>query len=213
MATKQRVGRGPRPAGAPDVRTEMLQATLDCLRERGYAGTSTREIARRGGFNASLVFYYFGSLHGLLLAALDWNSERRRLRYRQVLEDAATVEDLLHAARRIYEEDVAGGHITVFSEMVSGSLSDPELREELAKRADPWIEVVQDAVERLIDGSPLKDAVPTKAVATGLVAFYMGLNLLVHLNRDPEVGKSPLDAAERFAPLLGGLFQGAPGGD
>lgn len=193
------------------TRDRILNAALETLKDRGYAGTSIREIARRGDFNSALISYYFGGLRSLLLEALDQNSERRRIRYRHALEDARTLEALLRAARHIYEEDVRGGHITVFSEMVSGSLSDPELREELAKRADPWIRVVQDAVEGLVEDSPFAEALPAKAVATGLVAFYMGLNLLVHLNRDPEVGESLLDAAERFAPLLGGLFEGAPG--
>ena len=196
------------------TRERILDAALETLKEKGYAGTTVREIAGRGNFNSALVSYYFGGLRSLLLEALDRNSEQRRLRYRQVLENATTIEDLLRAARRIYEEDVTGGHITVFSEMVSGSLSDPDLRAELARRADPWIDLVEEALERFVSRTALKDAVPAKALATGLVAFYMGLNLLVHLNRDPDVGDSLLNAAELFAPLLGGLvLEGASGGD
>ena len=74
------------------TRDQILEATLETLRDEGFAGATSRAIARRGDFNQALVFYYFGSLDGLLLAALDLTSERRLARYRESLAGAKTLE-------------------------------------------------------------------------------------------------------------------------
>ena len=47
----------------------IVKAALETLREEGFAGASSRAIARRGGFNQALIFYHFGSLANLLLEA------------------------------------------------------------------------------------------------------------------------------------------------
>ena len=52
-----------------DTRARIVAATLTTLKERGFAGTSTRAIARAGGFGQPLIFYYFDSLDELLIVA------------------------------------------------------------------------------------------------------------------------------------------------
>ena len=51
-----------------ETRERILQAALEALRTKGFAGASTRAIAEIGGHNPALTFYYFGSLHELLLS-------------------------------------------------------------------------------------------------------------------------------------------------
>src|SRR3954463_14280312 len=64
---------------APDgTRNQILRAAFDTLEDKGFAAATSRAVAERGGFNQALVFYYFGSMDALLLAALDWTNERRR---------------------------------------------------------------------------------------------------------------------------------------
>jgi len=192
----------------------MLKAALDCLRERGYAGTSTREVARRGGFNSSLVFYYFGSLHGLLLAALDWNSERRRERYTELLRDIEDPADFARVALQIYREDLDGGHITVFTEMAAAALNDPDLATELSARTNPWIDLMDQAFSRFLKGSPVEHLVASQELATAAVALYMGVNLLTRFDPDGAHANRIFGLAERMTPLLAGLvMNGVPDGD
>ena len=84
------------------TRDQILEATLETLKEEGFAGATSRAIARRGGFNQALVFYYFGSLDGLLLAALDLTSERRLERYREAFAQAKGLEEMLRVSAEIY---------------------------------------------------------------------------------------------------------------
>jgi AcrR family transcriptional regulator len=52
-------------------REALLTAAVTLFAERGYARTTTRELADRAGVDASLIARYFGSKAGLYLAALQ----------------------------------------------------------------------------------------------------------------------------------------------
>lgn len=78
-----------------DRRAQIIQPAIESLKEVGYAGTSIREIARRGDFNSALISNYFGGLHKLPLAALDHSSEIRMRRYTQAVKEASGLEELM----------------------------------------------------------------------------------------------------------------------
>src|SRR4051794_7058586 len=92
-------------SSAQTTKQQIAHAALEALRTEGFAGATSRTIARIGGFNQALIFYHYGSLEHLLLAALDMTSAERMARYRSALEKAATPEELVKMARRIYRED------------------------------------------------------------------------------------------------------------
>jgi AcrR family transcriptional regulator len=189
------------------TKEQILAAALETLRKDGFAGATSRAVAARGGFNPALVFYYFGSMDALLLAALDRTSEQRLAAYREALADAHRLEDVIAAAARLYEDDRASGHIDVVSQMIAGSVARPELAPAMTARMQPWIELCEDVVGRALAETPLA-AIPKREVAYAIVTFYLGANLLTHL--DP--GGAGADAlAARLAelqPLLGSLLVG-----
>src|SRR5438067_9546412 len=95
---------------AQTTKQQIAHAALEALRSEGFAGATSRAIARIGGFNQALIFYHYGSLENLLLAALDLTSAERMARYREAVDDASTLEELVEVARRIYREDRESGH-------------------------------------------------------------------------------------------------------
>jgi AcrR family transcriptional regulator len=198
-ATGTEVRRGPRGG---DVRGELIEAALETLRTKGFKGASARAIAKAAGLNSALIFYYFGSLNDLLLAALDRSSETRMQRYRDAAARADTLEELADLAAMIYREDIEGGHITVFSELVGASLSHPELAPEIVVRAEPWLQFVEEVLGRFLKGSPFEGLLPTREVAFALIALYMGVNLLTHLDGDRERIDSLFGTAQSMAALL-----------
>ena len=191
-----------------DIRPEIIEAALETLRSKGFKGATARAIAEVGGFNSSLIFYYFGSVNGLLLAALDHSSEQRMTLYRAAAEQTKSLPELAEVAMRIYEEDVAGGHITVFSELVGASLSQPELAPEIMARAQPWLDFVEGVIADVLKGSPFEHMVPTRDIAFAVIAFYMGVNLLTHLDEDQERVRSLFELARSVAPLISPLLPG-----
>lgn len=193
-------------ARPPDRRAQMIEAAIESLKDVGYAGTSIREIARRGGFNSALISYYFGGLHQLLLAALDHSSEIRMRRYSEAVEKAKDLEQLLAVARQIYREDVEGGHITIFTEMVAASLAHRELGPELAARAEPWMDFVEGAIRKGLGDNPLLQLIPPREIAYSVLCFYLGVNVMTQLEPESKRVDGLFDLANQFAPLVGPLL-------
>jgi AcrR family transcriptional regulator len=184
----------------------IAEAALETLKGKGYAGASAREIGRAGDFNQALIFYHFGSVQNALLAALDLVSARRMRAYGSAFESARTMAELASLARRIYAEDLENGYVTVLGEMVAGGVSDGELGGAVAARLRPWIEMVADKLDELLVGSPLQALLPARDMAFAIVAFYLGADMLSHLEGDHGRAESLLALGERYSPLLGALL-------
>ena len=191
-------------------RAQMIEAAIESLKEVGYTGTSIREIARRGGFNSALISYYFGGLHGLLLAALDHSSAIRMRRYTEAVERSTSLEEMMDVARQIYREDVEGGHITIFTEMVAASLAHPELAPELIARSEPWLDFVEGAVRKAAGDNPVFQMVPAREIAYAILCFYLGVNLMTQLDEDNSRVEGLFDLAGRFAPVVAQMLGSVP---
>src|SRR5947207_14010038 len=108
MAKAGRASRPGQAAGATSnaTRAALVDAAIESLRFDGYAGASARAIAARAGSNQSLVFYHFGSVAELLLAALDEVSDRRLRRYTAAVAGLESPTRLVAAATEIFREDL-----------------------------------------------------------------------------------------------------------
>ena len=191
---------------AARTRAQLVQAALETLKEEGFAGATSRAIARAGGFNQALIFYHYGSVDALLLAALDATSEERMARYREAVADAGSVEELAEVAARIYSEDRESGHMTVVSQLVAGSVARPELAPEVLARMEPWIDFAEEALVRVLRGTALEGALPTRELAYAAVTFYLGVNLLANLDPEPERTAAVFEQVRAFAPGLEALL-------
>jgi AcrR family transcriptional regulator len=176
-------GKRGRPGGEA-TRQQIVDAALQALKTTGFGGATSRAIARAGGFNQALIFYHFGSLDALLLAALDRTSEERLGRYRQAVDDADTIEELAAVTARLYAEDRDSGHMTVVSQMVAGSVARPELAPAILARMEPWLELCEDALGKARARLDLPELIPVRDLAYAVVTFYLGVNLLTHLDAD-----------------------------
>jgi AcrR family transcriptional regulator len=184
------------------TRQRIVEATLETLKNEGFAGATSRAIARRGDFNQALIFYHFGTLDGLLLAALDKTSEDRLSRYRQAVAKAGTAQELAEVAARIYREDRDRGHMTVVSQMIAGSVARPDLAREMLTRMEPWIDLAEQVLAKALSGLPAAQAMPLRDLAYALATFYLGLNLLTHLDEDHEQTEALVSQLRTLAPLL-----------
>jgi AcrR family transcriptional regulator len=183
------------------TKQRIVEAALATLTKDGFAGTSARAIARRGGFNQALIFYHFGTVNDLLLAALDRTSEVRMARYAQSVREVATVQEAVGVATELYREDLASGHITVLSELIAGSLDRPDLAPEIVARLEPWIDLASDAVQRVLAPLGVTALVPPRTIAYAIVALYLGVDLLSHLGHDDARAEALFDAAQGLASL------------
>lgn len=51
------------------VRESLIRAAIDCLEEKGYERTTTRDIMARAGLSAGAFYHYFGSKEELIAAS------------------------------------------------------------------------------------------------------------------------------------------------
>jgi AcrR family transcriptional regulator len=189
---------------ATDSRDRIVQAALEALRTKGFAGSSARTIAAFADVNPGLIFYYFSSLEELLLAALRESSTERLERHRAAAEEVRTPHELVALLRRIYEEDAASGQIRVVSEMVAGSVARPELGREVMDVMEPWVTLAEEAVTRVLADSrlPVAALASPRELALAGVTFYLGANLVTHMSQAPEAIDALLASAERAAGML-----------
>jgi AcrR family transcriptional regulator len=170
------------------TKAQILDAAARTLQGEGFSSTSARAIGRTGGFNHALIFYHFGSVPELLLAALDASSSARLERYREAARLAGSLQDFTRRASELYREDVESGHVAILAEMVAGSSSSEDLRTELAARVEPWIRFTEETIDRFLGSSPLRQLLPAGDLAFLAVASFLGIELMSHLLGDRSRG-------------------------
>ena len=187
------------------TRRQLVDAAIETLKADGYVGASARTIAQRAGLNQGLIFYHFGSVANLLLAALDSVSEERLERYEAEVSDVTSPTQLVEVAEGIFRNDLDAGYITVLVEMIAGASSTPGLGPEVSARIKPWTAFAQSSVEASLGASPLNSVLPAREVAHAIVALYLGLEMLSHLDDDPEPALALFARARQIAPLVEAL--------
>ena len=185
-----------------DTRATLIEAAIGTLRESGFAGASARRIAQRAGCNQALVFYHFGSVNDLLIAALEEVSARRMAAYRDLLDRSGTLTDLIVGARGVFEADLDAGHVTVLTEMISGAQSVPGLGERVAAVLAPWRDFAAEAVRGVLAASPVAPLLPAEEAAHAVVAGLLGLEMLANLDGDRAAALALFDRARAVADVL-----------
>lgn len=200
-----------RASGKPAqlTRDRLVRAALKTLTQEGFVGTTARAIARTGKLNQALIFYHFGSVDRLLLAALDATSLDRLERYRNELAEISRVADLVEAMARLYKEDVLSGHVTAVQEMVAAGSSVPGLRQEVLARMDPWIVFAREVIARITAGTVVEKLVPIDDLAFSAVALYFGIETITNLGGDRSRAETLFATGRRFAPIADAFLQSA----
>jgi AcrR family transcriptional regulator len=190
------------------TRERILHSAFETLRREGFGKTSARAIARRGGFNQALIFYHFGSVLDLLLAAMDRVGAERMERYREALGGVTEPVGFASLIRRLYVEDVESGLSTVVAELFAASSGQPDLRQQMLARMRPWVRFTEELIERLLAGTPFAGLVDAHAAAGAAMAMYLGMDLLIHLDGDRSRADALFDSGDRLAAVVAPLFGG-----
>ena len=192
------------------TKDRIIAAAFETLRDEGYAGASARAIAGRGKFNQALIFYHFGGVEEALLAALDWGSEKRLARYREVFGAALTLDQFAPAAWELFREDLESGFVKVLGELIAAGSSKPELGRQVATRVEPSLAFTRETLQRVLGSSPLSMFVSVDDAAFALTSLYLGLELMCNLEQSTERAESLFATAGRLAVVFGAMA--APAG-
>lgn len=94
MATTTRTARTPQEERTRQMRARLLEATIECLVERGFTGTSTTLVSERAGVSRGAQLHHFPNKFDLVLAAVE------HLTVVRGAELAAAAESLPRGRRR-----------------------------------------------------------------------------------------------------------------
>ncbi len=175
----------------------ILTATLETLRDEGFAGATSRAIARRAGCNQALIFYHFGSLESLLVTAMQQTSEERLARYREAVEPIATLDALLPVMASLWEEDKQAGHVQIVAQMIAGSANRPGLSARAVELMAPWTTLAEETFARVLPAG-----LPTRELAYATVVWYLGANLVTYLSPDGTEVDALFALARQWTPLV-----------
>jgi AcrR family transcriptional regulator len=137
---------GPKTAARAAAEEALLDAAERLLAEVGYAGVTTRRLAKRAGVNHGLVHYYFGSNENLLVHALERFTGRLIARQRELYAADLPFPDKWRAAvRYLVSEDVS--YQKTWLELQALAWNNPEIRARLARVNAEWRAVLTEAFE------------------------------------------------------------------
>jgi AcrR family transcriptional regulator len=195
-----------------DTKTALLQAAKRLVAERGYEGTSVRELAAVSGANLAAVNYHFGSREKLLDQAilesfLEWTDSVVRANARTVEgdPDAAPLGQMAAAARPLIDAlPQRRPMFVLFLEALLRAQRSPELRSQLAAH---YAEQRRRVGEMVTAGAPALEPTPRglEVIASYLLATADGLLLQSLL--DPEA----IPSGDELAGFYEGLAASAGG--
>ncbi|WP_245788485.1 TetR/AcrR family transcriptional regulator [Amycolatopsis marina] len=160
----------------------MLDATIECLVDVGYARTSMQEICARAGVSKGAVQHHFNDKAELMAAAVEHLTDRLKA------QRLAEVDDLPAGAERVRTA------IDLLWETYSGTLSTAVTELWVAARTDPDLRAAMRPVDRALGRSVLENIatvagpVPREKVET---LFWLTVNLTRGLALDAELGGDP----------------------
>lgn len=126
-----------------EMRVRLLDATIDCLVEYGYAGTTTPRVAERAGVTRGAQVHHFGSKNDLVVAAISHLAQRRA---ETAMRDMGRVENV---------DDPVDAALEFLWELHQGPLFIATVELWVAGRTDPVLAAAMEKVEPFVNNAVL----------------------------------------------------------
>ncbi|MFN8104239.1 MAG: TetR/AcrR family transcriptional regulator [Acidimicrobiia bacterium] len=106
----------------------LLQATIDCLVEFGYAGTTTRLVAERAGVSRGAQTHHYATKRDLVVAAIEQLFDDQARRFAEAFEQVPRSERTFGRAIDALWAIVTGPVYAATLEVIVAGRTDDELR-------------------------------------------------------------------------------------
>ncbi len=189
------------------TRTRLMEATIECLLELGYAGTTTTEIARRAGVSRGAQLHHFPTKQELVITAVEYLAERRHEEFMQAFARLPAGVDRAAEAIDLLWPILSGPTFYVWLELAVAARTDAELRTSVAASTQRVMDRVLQTFRALLPEPPGANIVaePPKFV----FALLNGMALDKMLNPDDPALQQHLDVLKALARLV--QLPGPPG--
>lgn len=193
-------GSAPQQARSRATRRKLLDATIECLVERGHAGASTTEIGQRAGVSQGALFKHFGSKLELLAAAVEHLFASMVDDYRRGFGELAAraPAERLSAAMRLLRQTFAEPRLQAAFELYVAARTDTRLRDVIEPALRNHRENLRSVARALFPEEALRND-RFDAVVDVVLDTMQGAALGAVVLPDPEREQPALEALERWA--------------
>jgi AcrR family transcriptional regulator len=181
------------------TRTALLDATIGCLVDLGYARTTVQEICARAGVSKGAVQHHFTAKAELMAAAVEHLTTRLRRQLAASLDELPSGGTGVAAAIDLLWTGYSGTLSTAVTELWVAARTDPELRAAIRPVDRALGRATLEHVTQVAGELP-----PERAE----MLFWLTVNLTRGLALDAELGGDPnrrrqlLEEWKRIAVLL-----------
>ena len=116
-----------------ETRARLLDATIDCLVEYGYNGTTTPRVAEMAGVTRGAQVHHFGSKNDLVIAALQHLASKRAAAVVSNVGDLTATDDPVGKLLQLLWDVHEGPLFIAAVELWVAGRTDPALGREVAK--------------------------------------------------------------------------------
>lgn len=188
----------------PGNREKLLQGALICLRDKGYAATTARDLVAASGTNLASIGYHYGSKEALLNTAV---AEATRI-WTKAVEAETFVDDAGSAAEHLRRSlaaivdrfDTLEPYLRSFVEAFPPAIRSPELRATMAEAYEDVRIAGAEMIERFLqaDGTAME---PEAARTLASVLLALGDGLILQWLLDPEATPASAEIVDALASL------------
>lgn len=182
MPARRRRTQQERSAATQD---KLLDATIECIVELGYARTSTTLVCERAGLSRGAQVHHFPTRAALVAAAIERLFTRRHQEFRDSLQSQPDVDSAFAELWQLY----SGPTLHAWMELLIAARTDEVLREQLRAVDERFFDEAKQTCRKLL-GLVDADEATVAAVARMILSELDGLALnrmLGHSESDYEL--------------------------
>jgi AcrR family transcriptional regulator len=157
------------------------------LARDGFAHASGRAIAAEAGTVNGSIFYYFGSMDGLLAATASALADRGIDRIRAGLGGDRAQVEWPHRLGSVMRAEAQGEDGRAVMELFVGSRTSPALAAEVRQAIGRAIDYATAEMTAVIGDSPIGRILPLPLIAEVAAAAFLGLEILAQNGREIDL--------------------------
>jgi TetR/AcrR family transcriptional regulator len=196
---------------AVDRKQQIVRVAAELFSQKGFKGTTTKEIAERAGVSEAIIFRHFPTKDVLYSAIIDYKTRQSSEQIEAHLQEAANRKDdlayfgtLAYEFLEVHQKDPTIMRLLMFSALEGHQLSEMFFQSTARRVRDHVLRYIK---QRIADGAFREvDARVCSRAFMGMILFHSQVRNIYKDTSCDDLKMSNRQIAERFVNLfLGGI--------
>lgn len=179
----------------PTARPAILEAAQATLRRDGFAGLTTRAVARAAGVPLSHIHYHFGSKEGLVLELLAHLDRQIFERQSRMFDAAMPLSARWRMACDFLDQDLDSGYVRLLQECTAQGWSNRRIAGKVRQLTGRWLSLLARVAEEAEPVLGPYSPFTPREVATLVAKAFLGAESMLLLGVDEK--RDPIRTALR----------------